>query len=373
MKVARPDGIYINIAHLQHTAAVAEDAVRSGLYPGIVLAVANSRQTMWTHVVPGADRLGPDSIFQIASITKPIVATAVMQLVEQGKLLLHVPVVNYLPEFTGGGRERITPFHLLTHCSGLDEQTFWEEMRALQTPPPAGYLFEACCRVGLLFEPGSAYQYNSLSFSVLAELVSRLSGLPYPEYLRRYIFEPLGMVDTAFSPVDRQRAAPLHDFGSDWQLEAFNSLAVAGGGLWSTAADLIAFGQAFLRALYGQGAFPHGDPGYRVLAPRTIEVMTTHYTKGKMSLQGGLPAVPFNYALGWGKPSWPPVADTLASERAFGHSGASSTLLWIDPEWDLVFVFLSNHWELQDPTDTRSRALSTAYGALLRTGDDNPL
>ncbi len=364
--MVRPSNVRIDTQRLEYAASLAQDAVKRGLYPGIVLAVANSQHTVWTHVVPGADGLRHDSIFQIASITKPIVATAIMQLVEQGKLLLHTPVVNYLPEFTGGGRERITAFHLLTHCSGLDEQSFWDETRVLPTQPPAGYLFDACCRVRLVFEPGTAYQYNSLSFSVLAELITRLSGRPYPEYLREHIFELLGMVDTAFSPVDRQRAAPLYDFGSVEQLEGFNRLAVPGGGLWSTAADLVAFGQAFLRSLYGQGLSSHGDPDYRVLAPRTIEVMTTHYTRGKMSLQGGLPAVPFNYALGWGKPSWPPIGDTLASERAFGHSGASSTLLWVDPDWDIVFVFLSNRWELQDPTDTRSRALNAVYGALLR-------
>src|SRR5205823_14997502 len=97
---------------------------------------------------------------------------------------------------------------------------------------------DLCCRSNLNFERGTSYQYNSLSFSVLGELITRLGGNPYPEYLRHHIFDPLGISSTAFAPVDRGRAAPLHDFHPARLLDAFNALAMPGGGLWSTAADL---------------------------------------------------------------------------------------------------------------------------------------
>jgi CubicO group peptidase (beta-lactamase class C family) len=97
--------------------------------------------------------------------------------------------------------------------------------------------------------------------------------------------------------------------------------------------------------------------------------MTRHYTAGKTQWDNGR-RVPINYALGWGKPSSPPNGDLLASERAYGHGGATGTLLWIDPEWDLVYVFLTNKWEMKDPTDAKARGLNAAYGAFIRADHD---
>lgn len=337
----------INTTQLHHAARVAEEAVQSGTHTCALIAVANSREMVWTHLlpgpdmvwthlVPGPDEVGEDSIFLLASITKPIVATAIMQLVEQGRLSLTTPVATYLPEFGANGKEGITAYHLLTHTSGIgDEEQFWDELAEMREMPPPCYLFNACCRSNLIFEPGTQCLYNSLTFSVLGELISRLGGLPYPEYLRMRIFEPLGMSSSGFQPPDPRRAAPVHGFASPEQMYGFMTLAVPGGGLWGTASDLIAFGQTFLRG--------GSRDGKRLLSPASIATMTRHYTQGKTQMVNGQPA-PFNYGLGWAKPASPPNGGILTSERAYGHGGATGTLLWIDPEYDLVYVFLANQW-----------------------------
>jgi CubicO group peptidase (beta-lactamase class C family) len=349
--------VQIDLAHLEYAAQAAGEAVQNGPLPTALIAVAGRDKTLWTHLSPGADDVRLDSIFQIASITKPVVATAIMRLVEEGKMLLDVPVATYLPEFGSNDKGRVTTWHLLTHSSGLEEQRFMDELLALGLsggPVSPNFMYEACCRSELTFEPGRAYRYNSLAYSVLGELITRLGGEPYPDYLSRHIFEPLGMSDTDFSPVDRRRAAPLHDFQPAHMLEAFNAMAVPGGGLWSTSADLVTFGQAFLRGGTSAG-------GYKLLSPASVDLMTRHYTQGVTQFETG---TRFDYGLGWGKPSMPRDGGLLASERAYGHGGASGTLLWIDPEYDFVYVFLSNRWDMVDPLDTRSRCLNVVYGAI---------
>ena len=350
----------IDVERLQPIAGIAEERVQAGNMPSAVVAVANSRETVWTHVVPGSDGVGFDSIFLLASITKPIVATAIMRLVEEGKLMLSLPVARYLPEFGVNGKENVTTFHLLTHAGGMEEATYWNELWEMRhNPPPPEWLFEAACRSYLHYEPGSAYTYSTLPFSVMAELIRRLSGLSHPEYLDKHIFEPLGMHDTGFRPSNPERAAPVHNlFGPEPvtpQLqENFNSLAQPGAGLWSTAADLVTFGQAYLQG----GTYN----GYHLLSRPTIETMTRHYTLGETNTFDG---EPFNYGMGWGKPSYPPNGGIMCSERAFSHHGATGTMLWIDPEYDLVVVFLSNYCGHEDKTDAKGRILNVVYGTMV--------
>lgn len=334
---------------LKHAAAVADAAVRSGTHPSAVIAVADSRDVVWTHVVSGEDRVDLDTIFLLASISKPITATAIMQLVERGQLLLDVPVASYLPEFgTEGGRGQITTWHLLTHTSGLNEQK-WANARFVGQGA-AGPCFEEACAAPLNFAPGERCEYCTLSFAVLSELITRIGGQPYPDYLRDTVFAPLGMRDTSFRPERMDRAAPVHGFDPPGMLEAFISRAIAGGGLWSTAGDLIRFGQALLRGGTLDGA--------RLLGPAAIDTMTRLHTGHLEQILDGRPA-PFAYGLGWGKPS--PESGRLSSEASYGHGGATGTLLHVDPDYDLVCVFLTNRWGLEN--ETARRALNAVYGA----------
>ena len=250
---ARSSSIQVDINRLQRAAVVVDEAVRQGPYPSAVLAVASADRLLLKHSVakPGQPPAREDAIFLLASITKPIVATAIMRLVEEGRLLLSDPVAKHIPEFASAGKQRVTVYQILTHTSGLSEEEWLREMAGPRRASVAD-LVRMACRAPVRFEPGCQYEYNSFSFYVLAELIARLGGMPYPEYLRRCIFRPLGMRDTSFAPEGdgRLRAMPVYnvgepDFGP--RLAYYTSVAFPGGGLWSTAADLVAFGQTFAR------------------------------------------------------------------------------------------------------------------------------
>ncbi len=343
---------------LQPAFDLVADQVESGLIPSAVLAVANAAGPLRVEAVAGAGRATTDSIFQIASITKPIVATAVMQLVERGLLDLRTPVQRIIPEFVAPpsgpglpGAEAVTAWHLLTHTSGVADMD--NDYLARERPDRAR-LLDLVCRSPLTFVPGSRFDYNSLSFALLGELIHRLDGRDYPEYLRARILEPLGMRDTAFTPTDPARAvraafpnipAALQAFASAY----FDSIQVAGGGLWGTVADLMLFG----RAMLGRGELD----GVRVLGRDFVEEMTQDQTAGLED--PGPPPTAAHYGLGWGLPGL--TGRTSASPRAFGHGGATGTRLLIDPDADLVVVYLANRWGAGDePSQAVVRAVYAA-------------
>ncbi len=315
-------------------------AVAAGQLPAAVMAVATRDRLLRLDAFarPRGDRVTTRHLFFIASVTKPIVATAVLQLVDAGLLDLHEPIARHIPEFVPAGGSKISAWHLLTHTSGV------RDVPPLLIPtqrPTASAMLRYVCETPVGFEPGTRFEYASTSFYLLAELITRLSGHPYPQYLHQRIFEPLGMVDTSFDPRhSRRRITPLHGVGIDnrikkeFALRYFASIAVPGGGLWSTASDLVTFGQTLLAG----GA--RGD--YRLLSPELVELMTRDHAAGTPQIIDGA-AQPARYGLGWGKPGWDGIA--LASPRVFHHGGATGTRLWIDPDNDLVFVFLSNQWD----------------------------
>ncbi len=352
-----PDSIHFDPARLQLAFDHVEQAVQAREVPAAVLAVANSREVIRCQAFsrPGGDQVAEDSIFLLASISKPITATAVMQLVEDGRLVLSYPVTRYIPEFAQPGKLPVTAWHLLTHTSGMEEVGWWEALGRAGAPAEA-YL-QAACRSPLHFVPGTRHEYCTLSFFVLAELVTRLSGTPFQEYLRRRVLSPLGMADTSFDPgLENPRTVPVHGFAADACADeaAFRhwvSLAVPGGGLWSTAADLVAFGQAYLND--GQHAGGH------LLGRATVELMTREHTTGLVELIEGQPQAA-HYGLGWGKSSL--NGRLPGSPSAFEHGGATGTLLWVDPQWDLVFVFLTNQWGVEDHVNRA--VLQVVYSAL---------
>lgn len=342
---------------LQVACDVVREHVEKKEIPAGVLAVANRHETLRCEAFSRSegDQVCPDSLFMIASITKPIVATAVMRLVEAGRLVLSEPVSRYIPEFAQPDKAPVTAWNLLTHTSDMEE-TAWRDALTVSRSPASFYL-QAMYRSTLHSEPGTRFRYNSLAFYVLAEMISRLSGVAYPEYLRKHIFEPLGMIDTAFDPGPerKERAAPVHGMDEDF-VRYFQTLCMPGGGLWSSAADLIRFGQAYLN-----GGL-HGD--YHLLAPATIELMTHDHTGryGFMEVVEGR-SLPVHRGLGWDKSS--ASGYQPGSVHGFGHNGATGGRLWVDPEYDLVFVFLMNDWNSKNHMNyTAKCALQAVYGAL---------
>lgn len=296
----------------------------------------------------------------IASITKPVTATAILQLVEAGSLVLSEPLTTYLPEFRPAppaGADRpaapITAWHVLTHTAGLTDAP---EDFFVSAPATKAAVLDRVCRAPLRFLPGSGYAYTSDSFYLLAELVERLSGSTYEGALRDRIFDPLEMAATTFDPADPGPAAvPLA--GSlgppgtprDEVLAGFISLALPGGGLWSTADDLVRFGRAMLLGGTLDGA--------RVLGRPFVDLMTRLQTDGIFEIGTGRAP---GYALGWGRPGL--GRGSPASASAFGHNGASGSTLIVDPAEDLVVVYLRNDWgATMTATD---EAVQAVYAAL---------
>jgi CubicO group peptidase (beta-lactamase class C family) len=337
------------------------DHVEGGRAPYAALAVARGDGLVRSAAFLPGSSPEPPPRSPIASITKPITATAVMQLVEDGRLVLTEPVATYLPEFqpepadAADPAEPITTWHVLTHTAGLGDAS---DAELLAEPPTAQTLFDLLCRRRLRFRPGSAYAYASDSFLILARLVETLSGMPYRDYLARRVLEPLGMRATTFDP-----AAPgppfvpmtgqLGPVGIPHEeiVRSFIALEMPGGGLWSTTADLVRFGRAMLLG----GSLD----GERIIGRPFVDLMVRYHTGGLLELGSGREPL---YGLGWGLPGR--GRGSPASPSAFGHNGATGSTLIVDPGYDLVVVYLRSEWGAT--TTPTEEAVQAVYGALER-------
>jgi len=320
---------------------VAADQVASGSVPFVVAGVADAQRVIRLEALDRADgpRVGVNQPFLLASITKAVVATLVMQQVERGRLVLRQPIRDWWPPLRDAGATPFTAWHVLTHTSGLDDAG----LEALVTRGGGREeLLREAMRVGAE-APGARYRYVSSTFDLLVEAVAARDGRPFPTMLAQDLLEPLGMRETGFEPTgtNADRPAPMHQLSASGELRPIDpaivngmtALHLAGGGLWSTASDVLRFGRAMLRG---------GElDGRRVLSPAFVALMTRGTVSGG-SEPMAIAETAERYALGWGcaKP------DTPLSRAAFGHGGASGTRLWIDPVNDIVIVYLTAVWDL---------------------------
>lgn len=305
-----------------------EAAIRAGETPGAVVLVAQDGEVVFRRAF-GHRRLGAspapmtlDTIFDVASLTKVVATTtAVMQLVESGRLSLDETASRYWGEFKGGGKERITIRQLLTHYSGL-------RPGLLPKPAWSGYraALDRIIRDTLPRPPGTSFNYSDLNFVVLAEVVRRVTREPIDHYTPKRVFEPLGMQDTGYVPGPglRGRLAPTME-GSNGVVHDPNTRRMGGvsgaAGLFATADDLGRFAQALL------------DGGGPVLKPATVQEMTT-----PQSPPGKLPA----RGLGWAVSSPPGNWSEMLPPGSFGHKGYTGTMLWVDPATRTYLVVLSS-------------------------------
>jgi len=283
---------------------------------------------------PGGDPVGVGSPFLVASITKPVTATAVMVCVDRGLVDLEEPVATYIPAFDGDGRGDVTVRQILTHTSGLPDMLPENEQLRRRNAPREAFL-DRVVETPPEFEPGTRFQYQSMGYLLAGELVERVTDTPLSAFMRETIFEPLGMSNTFLGTGGRPLAAlvdcdvpenpgdPGHERW-DWNSRYWREFGAPWGGLHSTARDIATLLEAF----------PHGgtDGDARILEASTAEVMTTDQARG----------IDAAWGLGWGlgdSPRWTTFGD--ASDRAFGHMGATGTIAWADPDRDLRFVCLT--------------------------------
>jgi uncharacterized protein YbbC (DUF1343 family)/CubicO group peptidase (beta-lactamase class C family) len=330
----KPSSAGATVVRLAGVDSVIEQAIADGNIPGAVLVVGHDGKVIYRKAY-GERALDPkhevmtlDTVFDLASLTKVIATTtAVMQLVEQGKVRMNDPVAKYLPEFAQNGKDDITVRQLLTHYSGLepdlDLKTPWEgkdtayRMAFAETPAQA---------------PGSSFVYSDINFIVLGALVERVSGEALEVYTERHIFAPLKMLKTRFVPpvAWRPRIAPTQYDENEKMLRgvvhdptARRMGGVAGhAGLFSTADDLSKFAQALL------------DGGGGILSPVAVEKMTSPEQP---------PAAPVLRGFGWDIDS--PFSSNrgdLLPVGSFGHTGFTGTSMWIDPTTQTYIILLTN-------------------------------
>jgi CubicO group peptidase (beta-lactamase class C family) len=332
---------------------------------GAVTLVANSEQILAIDTVGYADistktPMKADSLFWIASMTKPMTCVALMMLVEEGKIQLDAPISQYLPEYKDAwvavesDKDRIllrrpqravTVRDLMRHTSGLPFRSPNEDEARDYLGPEKSAKFYAQTRLG--FEPGTKYLYSSAGINLVGRLIEIGSGMSYDDFLVSRLLKPLGMKDTTFWPTDEQLkrlATSYRPNKSKDNLEPTTIYALhapysdhdrktlPGGGLFSTASDLNRFCQMMLN----KGVLN----GRRYISEATVAEMTKRQTA---------PSIKESHGLGF-----------ATNNGIFGHGGAYSTNMSIDPQSGLITIFLVQHRGFPGKGDTSHAAFVKA-------------
>ena len=335
-------------ARLDVALKVVEDAVAGGLVGAAATAVLHRGRlarstafgkTGWPrHCVP----VETNSIFLVASLTKPVVCAGVMLLIQDGRLCLDQSVASLVPEFGVRGKGGVLVRHLMTHTSGLPDQLANNVELRTRHAGLADFM-EAVCQLGLLFPPGTRVSYQSMGILMLQEIVERVTGTRLKAFLRERLLSPLGIKNTtlgvpesgmartvrAVASGDANHGGDQTDWG--WNSPYWRGLGAPWGGMHSTAIDL----GRFLSHVLGDTAGP--------LTPLASRAMT----RDQVANMPGIPEeekLANRWGLGWmlGSPSF----GGLVSLHTFGHTGATGTLFWADPQSGLACVLLTNQpWQ----------------------------
>lgn len=349
LQPGRPDQVGVSGPRLEVVNQILAEETRSGRVTAASALVARRGVVVlrggWGTLAPGAaTRAGPETVYILASITKPVTATALMLLVERGQVSLTDPVQKSLPEFQGPGRDQVLLQDLLSHTSGLPDM-LPENVRLRQAHAPLAEFVRGALTTPLLFEPRTSFSYSSMGTLLAATVVERVTGMPLARFEQRELFEPLKMTHSSLGLGDRPLADTAQVQGDSFaqnekDLERYGAnsrylrqLGHPWGGMHSTVDDLGVFLQMFLNGgVYG---------GKRVLSRATVEAMIADQNRH----------VGHPWGLGWGlraSSAWNAFGD-LSSERTFGHSGASGTVAWADPQRELLCVILTTRpWGLDN-------------------------
>lgn len=336
--------------------------VDQGVIAGAVTLVADRNGVLALDAVGQSDLaaktpMRTNSLFWIASMTKPTTGALILMLQDEKKLSVDDPVARYLPEFKGirvkdaTADATLTIRHLLTHTSGLE------------TVPPAkpdaalAELMASYAAKPLKFEPGSKWEYCNGGINTLGRIVEVVSGKPYAQFLRERLLEPLGMTETTFWPSGdlKSRLATSYTVGADGRLEPTDIFFLKGalddttrtafpsGGLFSTAADYA----RFLQMLLNGGEWK----GRRLLSREAVAQMTRTQT-GDLKT-GFVDGMSFGFACGVVRT--PQGVTAMLSPGTFGHGGSYGTQAWADPAKGRVFVLMIQRAKLPnaDASDIR--------------------
>jgi CubicO group peptidase (beta-lactamase class C family) len=364
----KPEDVGLSSERLRQIHAMVQRHIDAGDISGAVMFVARKGQIAYleaqgTMDVDSKKPMTRDSLFRMASMTKPVIGTAIMMMLEEGKLELGDPVSKYIPEFkdmkvavlteaghgpgnppkfyTVPAERPITIKDLLTHTSGLSSGPMGQSEAAKIRRKPEETLANYIPRLGstpLEFQPGTHWMYSpSDGFDVLARIVEVTSGVPLDRFLKQRIFDPLDMTETSHYPTDAQmpRLVTAYQKTAEGLKKNENSLSMSskvyfagGGGLVSTIDDYSHFAQ-----MLANGGELNGR---RLLSPRTVKLMSSvhiPYTLPGRTLGEG-------YGLSVRVMQDAIVGNHRVSDGSFGWSGAYGTHFWIDPKEDIVAVMM---------------------------------
>jgi CubicO group peptidase (beta-lactamase class C family) len=406
MKTSTPRDSDCFSARLHRLSEALTVDVAGGVIPGAVVAVHRGRQLAYFEAFGFADRpaqraMQRDSIFRIASMTKPITVAAALLLLERGKLLLTDPAARYLPELDGlpVGLESIDPANgqprltlqaaarpmtvqdLMRHTAGFTYGQFGDSLvqreyvraKAMDPQQTNTQMLEKLAQIPLQFQPGTTFEYG-MSTDVLGRLVEVVSGASLDRFFAEHITGPLGMVDTGFvlPPNDVHRLAQPH---RDAPLgnapppapppTAAPTWFSGGGGLMSTTSDYL----RFCRMLMNGGELD----GVRLLSRKTVEMMTQNHLPPdtsygthtpELGLAAPLPRLGQGYGLGLGVRMLPGLSAAPGSVGDYYWGGASGPYFWVDPSEQLIAVFMLQDLDVQRRTRYRSLLRALIYQAL---------
>ena len=373
ISIVEPETVGFSTDRLSKITEFVDREITDGNLVGAVTLVARHGQVVHFeaagHFGLEDDRpMETDALFRIFSMTKPITTVAAMILYEEGAFHLGDPVANYLPELADmrlladgelvAPQRQMTIEHLMTHTAGLTngwhpENTVERAYRdaALRQSPDLNAYIDKLSKLPLRFEPGGRYHY-SVATDVLGALVERLSGQTLENFFQTRIFDPREMHDTFFNVPDNKtpRMAGSHLWNAERQ--AMNpmpaellpprsgvTLFSGGGGLISTARDYWRFCEMLRRG----GSLD----GMRILGPKTVQAMTMARLTPKVRDNGAgeYPASHLypgqSFGLGFGVITDPAQVGVISSQGEYSWGGIANTKFWIDPEEDLVVVFMT--------------------------------
>jgi CubicO group peptidase (beta-lactamase class C family) len=334
LPVKAPVSVGMSAARLEKIDHVIQRGISAGGYPGAAVVVGRRGAAVWERGFgrvswrsDAAPVVAERTIYDLASLTKVVgTTTAMMILFDEGKIRLDDPVSKYIPQFSGGNKDRVTVRMLLEHRSGLPAgRDLW---RITRSPAEAR---EAIITTPLAFKPNQYVEYSDLGADMLGFIVEAASGQSLDAFLRDRVFTPLAMDDTDFRPALslRDRIAPTEinpprGYPIRGEVHDENAFALGGvaghAGLFSTAADLSVFAQMMLNG----GVYA----GTRIVADSTVTIFTKRAAGTR--------------ALGWDTCGGSGSCGKHLGDKAYGHTGFTGTSLWIDPEREMFVVLLTN-------------------------------
>ncbi len=386
-------------ARLEHFDALMQDYVGQGKMNGIVVIALHKGKIVHYNSyglrnIEAKEAMQKEDIFRVFSMTKPIVSAAALTLMEEGKYLLNDPVSDFLPEFKNpkvyveekdgemileNAKSPIRFRHIFTHTSGISYGTLvpllgedslytkrFQEADLFNSQQTLAEMIKKLAGLPLIRHPGATFCYG-FSADVLARLIEVISGQSVDEFLKKRIFDPLEMNDTGYiipkEKWDRMATVYTNDESgilkvSPLSTDSFKNrrLLPGGHGLVSTAMDYARFSQMLLN----KGELN----GVRILSPKTIELMTSNFLRDEDNDTPFFDRKESGFGLGVQVVIEPVIFGKLWSKGTYGFSGYTNTYFFVDPEAELVGVFM-NQVTPYNLDDVWSRYTNLLYQAMV--------